>query len=138
MGARDEFRETPTERGGAHVPSRPMNAQTWVADYRDRLSDMRARAEHAQEALAAAEATVTSPDGAVTVTVNPAGALRKLVLAERTAAMTRTALAAAILATAQTAQARASRVAMDAMVPLLGENSEAMRMLRSHLPEAAR
>jgi DNA-binding protein YbaB len=115
-----------------------MNAEHWLAGYRDRLAQLQARTLRAQDELAAAEATVTSPDGAVTVTVNPAGALRGLVLAERTATMSRSTLAAAVLATAQQAQGRAARVAMDAMAPVLGEDSEAMRILRSHFPGAER
>ncbi|HZG92334.1 MAG TPA: YbaB/EbfC family nucleoid-associated protein, partial [Pseudonocardia sp.] len=96
-----------------------MNGEEWLAGYRDRLTDLRARTARAQDALARAEATVTSPDGAVTVTVGPTGALRGLVLAERTAGLSRTQLAAAVLATARTAQDRAAREAVDAAAPLL-------------------
>jgi DNA-binding protein YbaB len=133
-----QFSETATGHGVVHVPSRSMNAEQWLAGYRDRLTELQARTLRAQDALAAAEATVTSPDGAVTVTVNPAGALRALVLSERTATMTRTALAAAVLATAQTAQGRAASAAMAAVAPLLGQDSEAMSVLRSHFPRAER
>jgi DNA-binding protein YbaB len=114
-----------------------MNGEEWLAGYRDRLAALRARTERAQDALAHAEATVTSPDGAVTVTVNPAGALRRLVLSERTTGMTRVQLAAAVLATAHTAQQEAAERAMSAVAPVLGgEGSEAMRTLRSNLGAA--
>jgi hypothetical protein len=115
-----------------------MNAEQWLAGYRDRLTELQARTVRARDALAAAEATVTSPDGAVTVTVNPAGALRSLVLAERTATMSRSALAAAVLATAQAAQARAARAAVDAVAPVLGGDSAALGALRSHFPQDER
>jgi DNA-binding protein YbaB len=111
-----------------------VDGEEWLAGYRDRLTALRARTERAQDALAHAEATVTSPDGAVTVTVNPAGALSSLVLSERTTTMTRAQLAAAVLATARTAQQEAGQRAMTAVAPILGgEDSEAMRVLRSSI-----
>jgi DNA-binding protein YbaB len=114
-----------------------MNGEEWLAGYRDRLAALRARTERAQDALAHAEATVTSPDGAVTVTVNPAGALQRLVLAEKTTGMTRVQLAAAVLATARTARQEASQRAMSAVAPILGgEDSDAMRALRSSIGAA--
>src|SRR3954466_3937456 len=103
-----------------------MNGEEWLAGYRDRLAALRARTERAQDALAHAEATVTSSDGAVTVTVNPAGALQRLVLSERTTVMTRVQLAAVVLATARTAHHEAAQRAMAAVAPMLGgEGSEA-------------
>jgi DNA-binding protein YbaB len=110
-----------------------MNGEEWLAGYRDRLAALRARTERAQDALAHAEATVTSPDGAVTVTVNPAGALQHLALSERTTGMTRVQLAAAVLATARAAQEEAARRALAAVSPLLGDDSEAMKVLRGNL-----
>jgi DNA-binding protein YbaB len=111
-----------------------MSGEEWLAGYRDRLAELRARSDRAQDALAHAEATVSSPDGAVTVTVNPAGALQRLVLSERTTGMTRVQLAAAVLATARTAHQEAARRAVDAVAPVLGgEGSEAVRVLRSNL-----
>lgn len=108
------------------------NAEEWLAGYRDRLTQLGARTARAQQDLARAEATVTSPDGLVTITVNPAGALRGLVLSDRTAGMSRTELAAAVLATARIAQDRAARLAAEAMAPVLGEaaTGEVMRLVR--------
>jgi DNA-binding protein YbaB len=110
-----------------------VDGEEWLTGYRDRLTTLRARTERAQDALAHAEATVTSPDGAVTVTVNPAGALSSLVLSERTTTMTRAQLAAAVLETARTAQEAAAGQALAAVTPLLGENSPALAVLRSHV-----
>jgi DNA-binding protein YbaB len=110
-----------------------VNGEEWLTGYRDRIAELRARSNRAQDALAHAEATVSTPDGAVTVTVNPSGALRGLVLSERTTGMTRVQLAAAVLATAQKAHQEAAKRAVDAVSPLLGEDSEAMRALRSNL-----
>jgi Uncharacterised BCR, YbaB family COG0718. len=111
-----------------------MDGEQWLASYRERLNDIGARAARARTALAGVEATASSRDGAVTVTVNPAGALQRLVLSERTEAMSRVQLAAAVVATARQAHGAAARQATEAVAPLIGADSEAMRMLRSHLP----
>jgi DNA-binding protein YbaB len=114
-----------------------MSGEEWLAGYRDRLAALRARTERAQDALAHAEATVTSPDGAVTVTVNPTGALQRLVLSEKSTGMTRVQLAAAVVATARTAHQEAAGRAMVAVSPLLGgDDSGAMQVLRSNLGPA--
>jgi hypothetical protein len=111
-----------------------MDGEQWLTSYQEGLREFGARAAQAQNALAGICATVTSRDGAVSVTVNPAGALQRLVLSERTEGMSRVQLAAAVLATARQAQGEAARQATDAVAPLIGADAEAMRMLRSHLP----
>jgi DNA-binding protein YbaB len=113
-----------------------MDGHQWLAEYQERLREIGARAERAQREIASVEATATSRDGAVTVTVNSTGALQRLVLSERTEAVTRVQLAAAVLATARQAQEDAARQAVAAVAPLIGSDSEAMRVLRSHLPVA--
>jgi DNA-binding protein YbaB len=109
-----------------------MDGAQWLASYQERLQEFGARAAQAQKAVADASATVTSRDGAVTVTVDPAGALHRLVLSERTEAMTRVQLAAAVVATANEARAEAAHRAAAAVSPLIGP--DAARMLRSYLP----
>ncbi|MCO1657470.1 YbaB/EbfC family nucleoid-associated protein [Pseudonocardia humida] len=111
-----------------------MDAEEWLVGYRARLAELEARAGRAQDALARAEATATSPDGAVTVTVDPAGGLRALVLSDRATQMGRTQLAATIVATAGTARRDAAAEAIAAMSPLLGDDSRAMRLLRGDVP----
>jgi DNA-binding protein YbaB len=111
-----------------------MDGERWLASYQQELRDIGARATKAQQALAGVRATAASRDGAVTVTVDPAGALQGLVLSERTEAMTRVQLAATVLATAREARARAAREAAEAVAPLIGADSGAMRVLRQHLP----
>lgn len=111
-----------------------MDGQEWLASYRGRIAGIGARVAQAQRALAGVEATATSRDGAITVTVNPAGALQRLVLSERTTAMTRVQLAELVVATARQAQGDAARLATEAVAPLIGERSEAMHVLRSYLP----
>jgi hypothetical protein len=111
-----------------------VDAEHWLTDYRDRLTDIGVRARRAQEALAGAAATETSRDGAVTATVDAGGGLRSLVLSERSAQMGRAELAAAIVATAASARRRAAEGAIAAVTPLLGADSPAVRMIRENLP----
>lgn len=111
-----------------------MDASTWLDSYERRLTDVRARAGRAQAALAEITSTVTSRDGAVTVTVSPAGALQGLVLTERADALSRSQLAETVLATARRAQGEAAARVADAVAPLIGGRSAAMGFLRSQLP----
>jgi DNA-binding protein YbaB len=113
-----------------------MDGDQWLASYREQLQEFGARATQAQRALARVSATATSRDGAVTVTVDPTGALQRLVLSERTATMTRVQLAAAVVATAREARAEAARRATAAVAPLIGP--ETTEILRSHLPDGER
>jgi DNA-binding protein YbaB len=111
-----------------------MDARAWLASYEERLQDIEERAARAQAALAAVEATATSPDGAVTVTVDAAGVLQGLVLGERSGELTREQLAATVLGTARQARSDAARLAAATVTPLIGEGSPAMAMLCSGLP----
>jgi len=113
-----------------------MDGREWLSGYQERLQDIRARAARAQRELAAATGTATSRDGAVTVTVNPAGALQSLVLTERAEGMSRVQLATAVLTTARRAQHEAAQRAEAALVPVLGEHGEAMAVIRAHLAVA--
>ncbi|OLT09779.1 hypothetical protein BJF78_06115 [Pseudonocardia sp. CNS-139] len=115
-----------------------MDGREWLASYEERLQDIGGRARRVQHELAAVVATATSKDGAVTVTVDPAGALRGLVLGEPADALSRAQLATAVLETVRQAHADAARQAAAAAAPLLGEGSTAMAMLRAHLPEVPR
>lgn len=129
------FPERPRRRADLRtVPI--VDGHEWLTAYQQQVRDIGVRAQRAQTELRHVEATTTNHDGAVTVTVNPAGALLRLVLHERADQLTRVQLAEVVLATARQAQARAAREAIEAVAPLLGERSEAIRVLRAYLPEA--
>lgn len=115
-----------------------MDATSWLDSHERRLADVRARAGRAQAALADLAATATSRDGAVTVTVSPAGALQGLVLNAPADGLSRGRLAEAVLATARRAQGEAAARAAQAVAPLIGEATAAMRFLRAQLPEGER
>ncbi|WP_300010461.1 YbaB/EbfC family nucleoid-associated protein [Pseudonocardia sp.] len=113
-----------------------MDGREWLDGYQQRLQDIRARAHRVQAELAGVEATATSADGAVTVTAGPGGVLRRVVFDERSEGLSRTQLGAAVVAAVAQAQGDAARRATEALEPLVGRDSEAMRVLRSHLPAA--
>ncbi|OAP23685.1 Nucleoid-associated protein YbaB [Amycolatopsis sp. M39] len=99
------------------------------------IAEIRQRAAAAQEQLKHVSATATSQDGAVTATVNTAGALQELQFGSRADEMPRAALAAAVLATARRAQAQAAQQLTAIMAPVIGENSDAMKFLEEQIPE---
>jgi len=114
-----------------------MDGEQRLADYQHRVGEIERRATRAQSRLATTAETTMSSDGAVTLTVSPAGALLGLTVGPRAEELSRAQLAAAILATAQRAQVAAARQAAEVMRPLLGEDSAAMSLLRSHLAAPA-
>ncbi|MFC5995989.1 YbaB/EbfC family nucleoid-associated protein [Pseudonocardia hispaniensis] len=114
-----------------------MDAHEWLSGYRRRTDDIARRAVQAQADLAAVRGSARSPDGAVTVTVNSAGALQGLTLGRAAEGQSRVQLAEAVLATARRAHAEATQQAIAVITPLIGESSEAMRVVRSALTESS-
>ena len=114
-----------------------MDSNQAVASYADEVAGITARAEQAKEQIKNLAGTATSPDGAVTVTVNGSGSLRDISFGERADELPRTQLASAIMATARRAQAQASQQILAIMAPLVGEDSDAMRFVREQLPSTA-
>ncbi|MFF4595818.1 YbaB/EbfC family nucleoid-associated protein [Amycolatopsis sp. NPDC001319] len=98
------------------------------------IAEIGQRAAEAQERLKRVAATATSNDGAVTVTVNTSGALQQLSFGPRADEISRSALAAAVVATAHRAQAQAAQQLHAIMAPLIGENSDAMKFLDEQIP----
>jgi DNA-binding protein YbaB len=110
-----------------------MDGREWLAGYQDRLQDIRARATRAERELAGVTGTATSRDGAVTVAVDHAGSLQHLELTEHAELLSRRELAATVLDTARRARQDAAQQAEAALVPVFGERSAAMQLLRAHL-----
>ncbi|WP_326837629.1 YbaB/EbfC family nucleoid-associated protein [Amycolatopsis rhabdoformis] len=104
------------------------------ADETADIAEIGQRAAEAQERLKRVAATATSNDGAVTVTVNTSGALQQLSFGPRADEISRSALAAAVVATAHRAQAQAAQQLHAIMAPLIGENSDAMKFLDEQIP----
>ncbi|HEX6343752.1 YbaB/EbfC family nucleoid-associated protein [Umezawaea sp.] len=110
-----------------------MNPQQWLDEFEARLADLKKKSEDLQENFTASNATVTSKDGSVTVTVGPNGGLQNLQLGRRAMEMSAAQLTAAILQTASLAQRQAAEKVLGVFQPL-GEGTEAMSMVSDAIP----
>src|SRR6184192_2661854 len=73
------------------------------------MPEIARRAAEAKAQLERIAATATSPDGAVTVTINTSGALQELTFGPRADELPRARLAASVVATAKRAQVQAAQ-----------------------------
>ncbi|MET7995383.1 YbaB/EbfC family nucleoid-associated protein [Amycolatopsis sp. NPDC005232] len=96
-------------------------------------SQMQERASALHEAFAAAAATVTSRDGAVTVTLAPNGALRNIRLGRRACELGEARLTTAIMETVRQAQSQTARAVTNSVESILG-GGQAVEMMKSFLP----
>jgi DNA-binding protein YbaB len=112
----------------------PANPTQWVEEYEAKLADLKKKSEDLQENFAASTATVTSKDGAVTVTVGPNGGLQNLVLGHRAVELGAPRLTALILETARHAQKQAAEKVLEVFKPL-GEGTEAYQMVADSIPD---
>ncbi|MEU3646130.1 YbaB/EbfC family nucleoid-associated protein [Lentzea sp. NPDC034063] len=112
----------------------PANPYQWVEEYEAKLADLKQKSENLSENVAAASATVTSKDGAVTVTVGPNGGLQNLQLGHRAVELGGPRLTALILETARKAQKQAATQVLELFKPL-GEGTEAYQMASDAIPD---
>ncbi|WP_330274929.1 YbaB/EbfC family nucleoid-associated protein [Lentzea sp. NBC_00516] len=112
----------------------PANPYQWVEEYEAKLADLKQKSEDLSENVAAASATVTSKDGAVTVTVGPNGGLQNLQLGHRAVELGGPRLTALILETARKAQKQAATQVLELFKPL-GEGTEAYQMVSDSIPD---
>lgn len=105
------------------------------------LADITARAERLRHTaagvaaqLAETSGTGRSPDGAVTAIVAPTGALKDIKVTARAASMQPDQLSRSIMAAVRAAQAQASQAMVAAFAPL-GEGTDTMNMILSHIPK---
>ncbi|WP_018684156.1 YbaB/EbfC family nucleoid-associated protein [Actinokineospora enzanensis] len=109
--------------------------QEWVREQEQRTATLLAKAENAQAMLAENSVTATSPDRAVTVTVNPGGGLTSLVLAPEAERLSHQRLSALIMTTYTQAARQAAARTMEIMSGLVGGDSEALDIVRQAMPE---
>ncbi|SDJ55033.1 YbaB/EbfC DNA-binding family protein [Lentzea albidocapillata subsp. violacea] len=112
----------------------PANPYQWVEEYEAKLADLKQKSEDLTENFAASSATVTSKDGAVTVTVGPNGGLQNLQLGHRAVELGGSRLTALILETARAAQKQAAQQVLELFKPL-GEGTEAYQMVSDSIPD---
>ncbi|WP_253779676.1 YbaB/EbfC family nucleoid-associated protein [Goodfellowiella coeruleoviolacea] len=99
----------------------------------EQADDLMRRSQQMQEEIAQASATVTSQDGAVTVTVAPNGAVQNIAFSPRATGLSHVALGQVVMSTLRTAQQQVANKIATAIEPQLG-GTEAMDFLRSFMP----
>lgn len=96
-------------------------------------SEMQQRASALQEAFSVAGATVTSRDGAVTVTLEPNGALRSLQLGKRACELGPARLTTTIMDAVRQAQRQTAHSVAGSVESIVG-GGETLDMIKSFLP----
>jgi DNA-binding protein YbaB len=114
-----------------------MNPNQLVDSYQQEIAELAGRAEEARDRIKSLVGEASSPDGAVTVTVNGGGALQGISFGARADQLPKERLAAEIMAAVRRAQARASQQVLAIMGDLVGEDSAAMRFVEEQIPGAA-
>lgn len=99
------------------------------------IADIAQKAETAKARLRELAATLTSPDGAATVTVNASGALQRLSFGAKARDLPLEQLANVVLNTARRAQVQAAQQMTDIMAPIIGTDSDAMKFLEEQFPK---
>ncbi|MBP2339028.1 DNA-binding protein YbaB [Saccharothrix coeruleofusca] len=112
-----------------------MEPERMIADLEARAQDLARRSQEMQQQIQHAAATVRSPDGAVTVTVAPNGALQHIEFSPRAAELSHVQLGQAVMATVQRAQVQAAQQVAAVVEPQFG-GTAAMDFLNSFIPKA--
>lgn len=107
---------------------------TIVDDLDRRTRELLQRAEQTKADIAQVTGVATSADGAATVTVSATGALLGVTFGRAADKLPKERLADAIMAATRKAQATAANQVTSLITPLIGTDSEAMRMLKAQLP----
>ncbi len=108
-------------------------ARQWLASYEQHGRDLVAQAQQVGEELQNATETVTSKNGAVTVTVGASGALLDAQFTDKARNLSPSDLAATLMDTVRTAQAQVAHQVADTVAPLAGDG-DTMEFIRSQLP----
>jgi DNA-binding protein YbaB len=111
-----------------------VNPNELLSEYMQEVDALAKRAQEAKKQLKQLSGTLNSSDGAVTLTVNAAGALQSLSFGARAEDMPKERLAALILSTARAAQIQAAQQVTSILAPIVGENSDAMRFVQEQIP----
>jgi hypothetical protein len=111
-----------------------VDAQQWLHDFEARATELRQRSAALAEGLAGASATVSAPDGSVTVTIGAGGGLENLELGRRAAEHSPARLTKVIMDTVRRGQREAATKVGEVFAPL-GGDSEAMRLISRLVPD---
>ena len=106
-----------------------------VDDLDRQTQELLQRAEKTKSDIAQVKGVATSDDGAATVTVSATGALLGVTFNRAADKLPKERLAEAVMSATRKAQSTAARQVTDLMTPLIGPDSEAMRLLQEQLPK---
>jgi DNA-binding protein YbaB len=109
-------------------------AEQYLEQQAQRYAKMREGAERVKQQLAESTATVTSPNGAVTVTVGSGGVMRSLRFGQRAEGLPLAQLSASIMAAYGTACRRAAEQSVEIVSELVGPDSPTLQLMRDAIP----
>ncbi|GGM75060.1 hypothetical protein GCM10012275_52230 [Longimycelium tulufanense] len=110
-----------------------MHPDEWLAQYDAKLAEAKQRADQASSRLAETSAAASSPDGQITVRVNPGGALTDIQLGRGVRDRDPEELARAIMDCYRKAQRSAAGQMVQVMQEFLGDTA-ALDHVKSQLP----
>lgn len=112
-----------------------MNPERVIADLEARARELAERSREVRDRLRRAQATLRSPDGAVTATVAPNGSLRHIEFSPRAAEFSHARLGEVVMDTVRRAHEQAARQAVSAVEPRFA-GTAAMDFLTGAVPPA--
>ncbi|MFL6127138.1 YbaB/EbfC family nucleoid-associated protein [Actinophytocola sp.] len=115
-------------------PFEGLDPDAMLRELRQQAADLETKATQLQTDLASASATATSPDGAVTVTLSPTGALRDISFSAKTAAHKPEALGPLVMKTVRAAQREVSNRVATSLASQFGD-PETMDFISQFMPE---
>jgi DNA-binding protein YbaB len=115
-------------------PFEGMDHDAVLHTLRERAADVEARAQRLSEGFAAATATASSPDGAVTVTLSPTGALQDISFSAKAAGHKPEALGPLVMSAVAAARREASAKLTETLAGTFGDPST-MDFFRRFVPE---
>lgn len=102
-------------------PFAGMDPDAMLRELRQQADDLETKSNQLRDELAAASATVSSPDGAVTVTLSPTGALQHISFSAKAANHSHEALGPLVMKTVQAAQHEVSSRMSDSLTKQFGD-----------------
>ena len=109
-------------------------AEQYLEQQAQRYAKMREDAERVKQQLAESTATVTSPNGSVTVTVGSGGVMRSLRFGQRAEGLPLAQLSASIVAAYGKACRQAAEQGVEIVSELVGPDSPTLQLMRNAIP----
>ncbi len=115
-------------------PFEGLDPDAMLRELREQAADLENKATQLRTDLANASATATSPDGAVTVTLSPTGALQNITFSAKVASHKPEALGPLVMKTVQAAQREVSNRVTASLAEQFG-NPETMDFITQFMPK---